>query len=113
MISYILWKMFYSVRRRNKMPKVITVGKDTYTIFEIEDIFKIIQDKLGDDVLKELNEYIQELQYTIDDLQSEIVYCSGLIEDLYNDLNDSEDELSTYSNVIKSVKSVLEDYRLP
>ena len=95
------------------MPKVITVGKDTYTIFEIEDVFKIIQDKLGDDVLKELNEYIQELQYTIDDLQSEVVNCSGLIEDLYNDLNDSEDELSTYSNVIKSVKSVLEDYRLP
>ena len=95
------------------MPRVITVGKDTYTIFEIEDIFKIIQDKLGDDVLKELNEYIQELQYTIDDLQSEVVNCSGLIEDLYNDLNDSEDELSTYSNVIKSVKSVLEDYRLP
>ena len=95
------------------MPRVITVGKDTYTIFEIEDVFKIIQDKLGDDVLKELNEYIQELQYTIDDLQSEIVYCSGLIEDLYNDLNDSEDELSTYSNVIKSVKSALEDYRLP
>ena len=95
------------------MPKVITVGKDTYTIFEIEDVFKIIQDKLGDDVLNELNEYIQELQYTIDDLQSEVVYCSGLIEDLYNDLNDSEDELSTYSNVIKSVKSALEDYRLP
>ena len=95
------------------MPKVITVGKDTYTIFEIEDVFKIIQDKLGDDVLNELNEYIQELQYTIDDLQSEILYCSGLIEDLYNDLNDSEDELSTYSNVIKSVKSALEDYRLP
>ena len=95
------------------MPKVITVGKDTYTIFEIEDVFKIIQDKLGDDVLKELNEYIQELQYTIDDLQSEVVNCSGLIEDLYNDLNDSEDGLSTYSNVIKSVKSALEDYRLP
>ena len=95
------------------MPKVITVGKDTYTIFEIEDVFKIIQDKLGDDVLNELNEYIQELQYTIDDLESEVVNCSGLIEDLYNDLNDSEDELSTYSNVIKSVKSVLEDYRLP
>ena len=95
------------------MPKVITVGEDTYTIFEIEDVFKIIQDKLGDDVLKELNEYIQELQYTIDDLQSEVVNCSGLIEDLYNDLNDSEDELSTYSNVIKSVKSALEDYRLP
>mgnify|MGYP003551876567 FL=1 len=95
------------------MSIVITVGKDTYTIFEIEDVFKIIQDKLGDDVLNELNEYIQELQYTIDDLQSEVVYCSGLIEDLYNDLNDSEDELSTYSNVIKSVKSALEDYRLP
>ena len=95
------------------MPKVITVGKDTYTIFEIEDVFKIIQDKLGDDVLKELNEYIQELQYTIDDLQSEVLNCSGLIEDLYNDLNDSEDELSTYSDVVKSVKSVLEDYRLP
>lgn len=95
------------------MPKVITVGKDTYTIFEIEDVFKIIQDKLGDDVLNELNEYIQELQYTIDDLQSEVVYCSGLIEDLYNDLNDSEDELSTYSDVVKSIKSVLEDYRLP
>ena len=95
------------------MPKVITVGEDTYTIFEIEDVFKIIQDKLGDDVLKELNEYIQELQYTIDDLQSEILYCSGLIEDLYNDLNDSEDELSTYSDAVKSIKSVLEDYRLP
>ena len=95
------------------MPKVITVGKDTYTIFEIEDIFKIIQDKLGDDVLKELNEYIQELQYTIDDLQSEIVNCSGLIEDLYNDLNDSENELSTYSDAVKSIKSVLADYRLP
>lgn len=95
------------------MPKVITVGKDTYTIFEIEDVFKIIQDKLGDDVLKELNEYIQELQYTIDDLQSEIVNCSGLIEDLYSDLNDSEDELSTYSDAVKSIKSVLEDYRLP
>ena len=95
------------------MPKVITAGKDTYTIFEIEDIFKIIQDKLGDDVLKELNEYIQELQYTIDDLQSEIVNCSGLIEDLYNDLNDSEDELSTYSDAVKSIKSVLADYRLP
>ena len=95
------------------MPKVITVGEDTYTIFEIEDVFKIIQDKLGDDVLKELNEYIQELQYTIDDLQSEILNCSGLIEDLYNDLNDSEDELSTYSDVVKSIKSVLEDYRLP
>lgn len=95
------------------MPKVITVGKDTYTIFEIEDVFKIIQDKLGDDVLKELNEYIQELQYTIDDLQSEIVNCSGLIEDLYNDLNDSENELSTYSDAVKSIKSVLEDYRLP
>ena len=95
------------------MPKVITVGEDTYTIFEIEDIFKIIQDKLGDDVLKELNEYIQELQYTIDDLQSEVVNCSGLIEDLYNDLNDSEDELSTYSDAVKSIKSVLEDYRLP
>ena len=51
------------------MPKVITVGEDTYTIFEIEDVFKIIQDKLGDDVLNELNEYIQELQYTIDDLE--------------------------------------------
>ena len=95
------------------MPKVITVGKDTYTIFEIEDIFKIIQDKLGDDVLNELNEYIQELQYTIDDLQSEVVNCSGLIEDLYNDLNDSEDELSTYSDAVKSIKSVLADYRLP
>lgn len=95
------------------MPRVITVGKDTYTIFEIEDVFKIIQDKLGDDVLKELNEYIQELQYTIDDLQSEVVNCSGLIEDLYNDLNDSEDELSTYSDAVKSIKSVLEDYRLP
>ena len=95
------------------MPKVITVGKDTYTIFEIEDVFKIIQDKLGDDVLNELNEYIKELQYTIDDLQSEIVNCSGLIEDLYSDLNDSEDELSTYSDVVKSIKSVLEDYRLP
>lgn len=95
------------------MPKVITVGEDTYTIFEIEDVFKIIQDKLGDDVLKELNEYIQELQYTIDDLQSEIVNCSGLIEDLYNDLNDSEDELSTYSDAVKSIKSVLADYRLP
>lgn len=95
------------------MPKVITVGKDTYTIFEIEDVFKIIQDKLGDDVLNELNEYIQELQYTIDDLQSEVVNCSGLIEDLYNDLNDSEDELSTYSDAVKSIKSVLEDYRLP
>ena len=95
------------------MPRVITVGKDTYTIFEIEDVFKIIQDKLGDDVLNELNEYIQELQYTIDDLQSEVVNCSGLIEDLYNDLNDSEDELSTYSDVVKSIKSVLEDYRLP
>ena len=95
------------------MPKVITVGKDTYTIFEIEDVFKIIQDKLGDDVLKELNEYIQELQYTIDDLQSEVVNCSGLIEDLYNDLNDSENELSTYSDAVKSIKSVLEDYRLP
>ena len=95
------------------MPKVITVGKDTYTIFDIQDIFKIIQDKLGDDVLNELNEYIQDLQYTIDDLQSEILNCSGLIEDLYNDLNDSEDELSTYSNVIESVKSALEDYRLP
>ena len=95
------------------MPKVITVGKDTYTIFEIEDVFKIIQDKLGDDVLNELNEYIQELQYTIDDLESEVVNCSGLIEDLYNDLNDSEDELSTYSDVVKSIKSVLEDYRLP
>ena len=95
------------------MPKVITVGEDTYTIFEIEDVFKIIQDKLGDDVLNELNEYIQELQYTIDDLESEVVNCSGLIEDLYNDLNDSEDELSTYSDVVKSVKSVLEDYRLP
>ena len=95
------------------MPKVITVGKDTYTIFEIEDVFKIIQDKLGDDVLKELNEYIQELQYTIDDLQSEVVICSGLIEDLYNELNDSEDELSTYSDAVKSIKSVLEDYRLP
>ena len=95
------------------MPKVITVGEDTYTIFEIEDVFKIIQDKLGDDVLNELNEYIQELQYTIDDLQSEVLNCSGLIEGLYNDLYDSENELSTYSNVIKSVKSVLEDYRLP
>lgn len=95
------------------MPKVITAGEDTYTIFEIEDVFKIIQDKLGDDVLNELNEYIQELQYTIDDLQSEVLNCSGLIEDLYNDLNDSENELSTYSNVIKSVKSALEDYRLP
>ena len=95
------------------MPRVITVGKDTYTIFEIEDVFKIIQDKLGDDVLKELNEYIQELQYTIDDLQSEVVNCSGLIEDLYNDLNDSEDELSTYSDAVKSIKSVLADYRLP
>ena len=95
------------------MPKVITVGEDTYTIFEIEDVFKIIQDKLGDDVLKELNEYIQELQYTIDDLESEVVNCSGLIEDLYNDLNDSEDELSTYSDVVKSIKSVLGDYRLP
>ena len=95
------------------MPRVITVGKDTYTIFEIEDVFKIIQDKLGDDVLKELNEYIQELQYTIDDLQSEVVNCSGLIEDLYSDLNDSEDELSTYSDAVKSIKSVLEDYRLP
>lgn len=95
------------------MPKVITVGKDTYTIFEIEDVFKIIQDKLGDDVLKELNEYIQELQYTIDDLQSEVSNCSGLIEDLYNDLNDSEDELSTYSDAVKSIKSVLADYRLP
>ena len=95
------------------MPKVITVGEDTYTIFEIEDVFKIIQDKLGDDVLKELNEYIQELQYTIDDLESEVVNCSGLIEDLYNDLNDSEDELSTYSDAVKSIKSVLEDYRLP
>lgn len=95
------------------MPRVITVGEDTYTIFEIEDVFKIIQDKLGDDVLKELNEYIQELQYTIDDLQSEVVNCSGLIEDLYNDLNDSEDELSTYSDAVKSIKSVLEDYRLP
>ena len=95
------------------MPKVITVGKDTYTIFEIEDVFKIIQDKLGDDVLKELNEYIQELQYTIDDLQSEVSNCSGLIEDLYNDLNDSENELSTYSDAVKSIKSVLEDYRLP
>lgn len=95
------------------MPKVITVGEDTYTIFEIEDVFKIIQDKLGDDVLKELNEYIQKLQYTIDDLQSEIVNCSGLIEDLYSDLNDSEDELSTYSDAVKSIKSVLEDYRLP
>ena len=95
------------------MPKVITAGKDTYTIFEIEDVFKIIQDKLGDDVLKELNEYIQELQYTIDDLQSEIVNCSGLIEDLYSDLNDSEDELSTYSDAVKSIKSVLADYRLP
>ena len=95
------------------MPRVITVGEDTYTIFEIEDVFKIIQDKLGDDVLNELNEYIQELQYTIDDLQSEILNCSGLIEDLYNDLNDSENELSTYSDVVKSVKSVLEDYRLP
>lgn len=95
------------------MPKVITVGKDTYTIFEIEDVFKIIQDKLGDDVLNELNEYIQELQYTIDDLQSEVLYCSGLIEDLYSDLNDSEDELSTYSDAVKSIKSVLEDYRLP
>ena len=95
------------------MPKVITVGKDTYTIFEIEDVFKIIQDKLGDDILKELNEYIQELQYTIDDLQSEVVNCSGLIEDLYNDLNDSEDELSTYSDAVKSIKSVLADYRLP
>ena len=95
------------------MPKVITVGKDTYTIFEIEDVFKIIQDKLGDDVLNELNEYIQELQYTIDDLESEVVNCSGLIEDLYNDLNDSEDELSTYSDAVKSIKSVLEDYRLP
>ena len=95
------------------MPRVITVGKDTYTIFEIEDVFKIIQDKLGDDVLKELNEYIQELQYTIDDLQSEVVNCSGLIEDLYNDLNDSEDELSTYSDAVKSIKSVVADYRLP
>lgn len=95
------------------MPKVITVGKDTYTIFEIEDVFKIIQDKLGDDVLNELNEYIQELQYTIDDLESEVVNCSGLVEDLYNDLNDSEDELSTYSDAVKSIKSVLEDYRLP
>ena len=95
------------------MPKVITVGKDTYTIFEIEDVFKIIRDKLGDDVLNELNEYIQELQYTINDLQSEVLNCSGLIEGLYNDLYDSRDELSTYSNVIKSVKSVLEDYRLP
>ena len=95
------------------MPKVITVGKDTYTIFEIEDVFKIIQDKLGDDVLNELNEYIQELQYTIDDLQSEVVICSGLIEDLYNELNDSENELSTYSDAVKSIKSVLEDYRLP
>ena len=95
------------------MPKVITIGKDTYTIFEIEDVFKIIQDKLGDDVLNELNEYIQELQYTIDDLQSEVVNCSGLIEDLYSDLNDSEDELSTYSDAVKSIKSVLEDYRLP
>ena len=95
------------------MPKVITAGKDTYTIFEIEDVFKIIQDKLGDDVLNELNEYIQDLQYTIDDLQSEVVNCSGLIEDLYNDLNDSEDELSTYSDAVKSIKSVLADYRLP
>ena len=95
------------------MPKVITVGEDTYTIFKIEDVFKIIQDKLGDDVLNELNEYIQDLQYTIDDLQSEVVNCSGLIEDLYNDLNDSEDELSTYSDAVKSIKSVLEDYRLP
>lgn len=95
------------------MPKVITVGKDTYTIFEIEDVFKIIQDKLGDDVLNELNDYIQELQYTINDLQSEVLNCSGLIEGLYNDLYDSENELSTYSNVIKSVKSALEDYRLP
>ena len=95
------------------MPKVITVGKDTYTIFKIEDVFKIIQDKLGDDVLKELNEYIQELQYTIDALQSEIVNCSGLIKDLYSDLNDSENELSTYSDAVKSIKSVLADYRLP
>ena len=95
------------------MPRVITVGEDTYTIFKIEDIFKIIQDKLGDDVLNELNEYIQELQYTIDDLQSEVLNCSGLIEDLYNDLNDSENELSTYSDAVKSIKSVLEDYRLP
>ena len=95
------------------MPRVITVNNDTYTIFGIEDVFKIIQDKLGDDILKELNEYIQELQYTIDDLQSEIVNCSGLIEDLYNDLNDSEDELSTYSDAVKSIKSVLADYRLP
>ena len=63
------------------MPKVITAGEDTYTIFEIEDVFKIIQDKLGDDVLNELNEYIQELQYTIDDLQLEVVNCSGLLED--------------------------------
>lgn len=95
------------------MPKVITAGEDTYTIFDIQDIFKIIQDKLGDDVLNELNDYIQDLQYTIDDLQSEVVNCSGLIEDLYNDLNDSEDELSTYSDDVKSIKSVLEDYRLP
>ena len=95
------------------MPKVITVGKDTYTIFEIEDVFKIIQDKLGDDVLNELNDYIQELQYTINDLQSEVLNCSGLIEDLYNDLNDSENELSTYSDAVKSIKSVLADYRLP
>ena len=95
------------------MPRVITAGEDTYTIFEIEDVFKIIQDKLGDDVLNELNEYIQDLQYTIDDLQSEVVNCSGLVEDLYNELNDSEDELSAYSNPIKSIKSALEDYRLP
>ena len=43
----------------------------------------------------------------------QILNCSGLIEDLYNDLNDSEDELSTYSDAVKSIKSVLADYRLP
>ena len=57
-------------------------------MFEVKGIPLLVDDI---DVLKELNEYIQELQYTIDDLQSEVVNCSGLIEDLYNDFLDQKE----------------------
>ena len=78
------------------MPRVITVNNDTYTIFGIEDVFKIIQDKIGEDVLEEITTYIEDLENHISMLNKSLTYYAADVEGLCDCDN-----------------NLLNDYRLP
>lgn len=89
---------------------MILIDNQWESVDTLEDIYKIVQDKLGDEIIYKLNEIVEgkieeNQSKRIDELEQELYNAESENEDLEDEIDRLEKEIENLEDIIEELRN--------